>query len=343
MTVAHVLRDHGFRVAGRRMVLVAVGVAAGIALATPQARSQGPAGPGGLVAYVSDAGQPLSITDIHLFDLRSQQPVALPGVNTPATETHPWLTGDGRLLAYSRRVDAAARVQQLIHVRDLRSGTELDAPGLNTPELNLRPSMSADGRLLASFSLPQSFSGSDPNSEVRLYDLKERMVIELPGANSKSSDGFPALSPDGRYLGFESMRNKSTMRSDVLIYDVVEKKLLELPNLNKANEDQQVSLSQRAELIAFASNRGYGVGSFDIYLHNRLTGKDEPLPGLNSSLDDRQPSISPDGRWIVFASNRRGGAGSLDLYLYDRQTARTTALESCNTRSTEAFPVLSNN
>ncbi|HRG75876.1 MAG TPA: OmpA family protein [Leptospiraceae bacterium] len=47
------------------------------------------------------------------------------------------------------------------------------------------------------------------------------------------------------------------------------------------------------------------------------------LNDLNSDFDDRMPAISPDGKYLVFSSNRPGGFGGFDLWISERVNIAT--------------------
>jgi Tol biopolymer transport system component len=295
-----------------------------------------------LLAYSSDRGQSFGVNNLYLFDLRAGRYLDLPGVNTAGNENHAALDGAGRLLAYTRTVETEpGRTVTNIHVLDRETGRHLDLPGLNSELNDLHPTLSADGRRLAFFTGGDRFAGSDTVMDVVLYDLQERKQVPLPGLNSPTTDSYPALSPEGRYLAFQTIREKRTMRSDVYLYDLQESRLVETPLLNTANNEEFPSVGPDGRLIALASNRGFGKGGYDIYLYDRQKEDYIPLPGLNTTHDEIQPTLCGEGRWIVFVSNRPGGTGRRDLYRYDVRSGKTEHLAACNSSGMESLPSLS--
>ncbi len=85
-------------------------------------------------------------------------------------------------------------------------------PGdINSQAPDQYPSYSSDGRYLA------FASDRNLNRDIFLYDLQQRVLIELPGLNRPdSSQDQPALSADARLIAYVSTERG---KPDIFVYD----------------------------------------------------------------------------------------------------------------------------
>jgi len=168
-------------------------------------------------------------------------------------------------------------------------GLEMVGEGVvSTPHHEWTPSLTPDGRTLF-------FGVSDPSfvSATRFWTIAfaRRGTEEgrgwqapeiAPFSGGRSSDGYPAVSPDGRRLFFASDRVSSRAGSR--------------PGDGSAGEDR---------------------GDFDLWVVERVgDGWGEPRrlgPEINTGADELAPAVTADGT-LYFVSDRPGGAGGLDLY-----------------------------
>jgi len=148
-----------------------------------------------------------------------------------------------------------------------------------------------------------------------------RTVVSDGRLNSAFPDTFPALSGDGRYIVFSSVR---TGTESIYLYDTQTRQLADLPRLNANNvANTQPDISANGRWIVYLSN---ALGKSEVFLYDRSTAEiqmiSHTIPG-----DARHPRISADGRWIVFESN---GLGQWQIEVFDRgesvltQTPSTT-------------------
>ena len=126
--------------------------------------------------------------------------------------------------------------------------------------------------------------------------------IPLSGSdtlNSYYNDEQPALSGNGRFLGFVSNRNGSRR---ILLYDLKQQRLIPLLNLKRSETiAENPSLSYTGRYITYIVSEQ---GKPTVALYDRSTQESQLLTqGYFGWV--RHPSISPDGRYVVFESGSR--------------------------------------
>ena len=127
--------------------------------------------------------------------------------------------------------------------------------------------------------------------------------------NSRYTDEQPALSGNGRFLGFVSNRNGSR---GILLYDLQQQRLISLPRLNRRESiAESPSLSRTGRYITYIVS---DQGKPTLVLYDRATQQSQVLSQWYQGWV-RNPSISPDGRYIVFES---GSRGQWDIEVLDR-------------------------
>jgi Tol biopolymer transport system component len=187
-----------------------------------------------------------------------------------------------------------------VFVRDVRTGqttrVSLDTSGGNPNASSVFGVISADGRYVAFASFATDIvTNADTNggSDVFLRDRQTNTTTALSvtptGSMANGGSGAPSLTPDGRFVAFES--NSSDLvtgdgngTTDVFVRDL------------QANTTTRVSVDAR---------RG-----------------DPNAPSM-------RPSISADGRYVAFDSDASNlvagdGNGTTDVFVRDLQTKKTT-------------------
>ncbi|MBW4591484.1 MAG: PD40 domain-containing protein [Brasilonema angustatum HA4187-MV1] len=127
--------------------------------------------------------------------------------------------------------------------------------------------------------------------------------------NSRYTEQQPALSGNGRFLGFVSNRNGS---HQLLVYDLDQQQFIQTPRLNQPETIvESPSLSYTGRYIAYmTSDQGRPV----VALYDRATQQSQILtPTYRGWI--RNPSISPNGRYVVFETASRG---QWDIEVLDR-------------------------
>jgi Tol biopolymer transport system component len=169
------------------------------------------------------------------------------------------------------------------------------------------PALSGDGRLVVFLSEASNLVAGDTNGllDVFVYDrdtgLVELVSIGHDGSPANGEPSRPSISPDGRYVAFNSTASNlvpddTNAHQDVFLFD------------------RKVGLTERISLTS-----------------------DEAQ--IDQDAFTKRPAISVDGRFVVFYSNAQAlspdaAADTYNIYLRDRQEAETLLL----TRGYDAAP-----
>ncbi|MBP7280267.1 MAG: PD40 domain-containing protein [Leptospiraceae bacterium] len=160
--------------------------------------------------------------------------------------------------------------------------------------------------------------------------------------NTQNVEYNPIISPNGRYIVFQSNRPGGQGGMDFWLSENRNYKdrtgkpsWMEPINLNELSTigfdgpfTIQFDEEGRPKEIYFTSIRTEATGKdgfkgLNIYYTHRESSLDKwsipiHLNDLNSDFDDKMPAISPDGKYLVFSSNRPGGFGEFDLWISER-------------------------
>ena len=203
------------------------------------------------------------------------------------------------------------------------------------------------------------------------FDLyvSQRLAVDLPwGApvslgpilNSAFQDVTAALSSNGRYLFFASLRTGNfdiyvSQRRDRHDDFSWEAPTPLPPPVNGASFDASPSYFENPDgrpQLYFASDRANGLGQagLDIYMselrHDGRWGTPALVAELNSAFEEGRTAIRSDGLEIVFNTNREG---SQDLYVSRRNhvwepwSTPENLGSSVNTSASDSQPALSAN
>lgn len=217
-------------------------------------------------------------------------------------------------------------------------------------------SLSADGRFALFISDASDLVAGDQNQVADLF-VRDRLAATTVRVNVSSSgaeaDGGTvggALSPDGRFVVFDSFASNlvpedTSTRADIFLHDrdpdgnglfdegngTTERVSVSSAELEANGPSWWASVSDDGNLVAFASSATNLVAvdannADDIFVRNRATGTttraslDDANLGANDDCD--QPQISGDGGSVVFmtvATNFGGKSGfTWDLFVRDR-------------------------
>jgi Tol biopolymer transport system component len=199
-------------------------------------------------------------------------------------ERFPFLSPDGRLLAFSRKLGD----NWDIFVMNADGSGERNLT--NHPAFDRNPTWAPDSRRLA------FVSERDGNQEVYAINVDGSGLANL--TNHPADDRSPGWSRDGR-IAFSSKRNGEL---DIYVMNVDGSGVARLTNLPQTT-DSLSQWSPDASRIVFMSERD---GNKEIYVMNADGGGQTNL--TRHGDPDQDPCWSPDGREIVFSSGRSGKA-----------------------------------
>ena len=269
----------------------------------------------------------------------------------------PALSADGRCVAFASRAQLVAADMNGnwdVYVRDLSSGTIVWASvglgGAQPGGDSTRPALSADGRWVAFESSAAALVAGDTNQKLDVFvrDLATgttvRASVDSAGSQVFGDSRRPALSADGRCVGFESSAATLVAGDTNNAYDVFVRDL-PLGTTARASVDSQgieggsfsgwTSLSADGRFVCFSSAwGGFDANdtnlAWDVFLHDRASGATWLLSadagGAPGNDHSQGGVLTPDARFATFAS----AASNLDpndlnqtwdVFLRDRELA----------------------
>jgi hypothetical protein len=210
-----------------------------------------------------------------------------------------------------------------VFVRDRAAGTtERISVGLGGAQANgnsLGSSISADGRYVAYESLATNLVAGDTNAnyDVFVYDRSNgtttRASVSSAGAQGNAASLYTSLSPDGRYVGFNSIATNLVSGDTNGVRDVF---VRPAAGHGARQGVRHGPAGQRPELLRALSNLGQ-VAVFDSEATNLVTGTPAGTPTCSCGMGaDAGPSIwvppqsrsVPIGATAVFTVVAEGAA-----------------------------------
>lgn len=199
-----------------------------------------------------------------------------------------------------------------------------------------------DGRL--------NLSGTVINTTPETTHVLQCVSLTTTGEYGNRDSFVPAITPDGRYVAYESdadnlVEGDDNGLRDVFVYDSPTTQRVSINSLgDQANgHSDSAVLSNDGRYVAFTSYATNLVDNDnnaqrDIFVHDRQSGATERVSigaGGEANGASWQPAISGDGRYVVFTSDAdnlvpNDDNGNADIFLYDRER-RTTELLSRST------------
>jgi len=268
------------------------------------------------------------------------------GAPADADSFAPVVSADGRIVAFFSRasnlVTGDTNGFQDVFVRDRLAGTtEIVSAGLGgapgdgecgDPDVLLL-AISADGRYVAFDSGASNLVAGDANGKHDVF-LRDRqsgtteLVSVATGGTQGDLDSFaPSMSPDARYLAFQSyatdlVGGDTNDYLDVFVRDrlagTTERASIATSGAQAFSRSQNSSISADGRFVAFDTRADELVAgdtnqSFDCFLRDRLSGATIRVSvdsnGAEASGDSSHPSLSADGRFVAFASGAVLAAG----------------------------------
>lgn len=257
-----------------------------------------------------------------------------------------------------------------VFVRDLQENTttrvSLKNDGTEILASSYNPVISEDGRYVA-FDAPidDVVPDIDTNSQsdvfIRDTLLGTTTLVSINSAGTASANGesiYPIMSPDGRYITFESSASDLVNGDlnnipDIFVRDM---QLGTTTIVSVAADGTQTdssvsgsSISADGKYISFASNAGSlgSNGAYDVYVKNMLDNSIIRLPtfftGQATEGGTFYPTLSPDGSKVAFVSEAVSPNAFKNYYIVtlpvaEVETTPTTSSNSAGGILTELPP-----
>jgi serine/threonine-protein kinase len=135
------------------------------------------------------------------------------------------------------------------------------------------------------------------DSDVWVYDVARSAIRRL---TFEGNNTYPEWSPDGRWIGFSSVREGSDGRD---LYQKRADGTAQAELLLSAKLDQWELVWSAEDRLVYRET--HPETSRDLWTVN-LSGDGERQPFLRTPADEQTASISPDGRWIAYTSDETG-------------------------------------
>jgi Tol biopolymer transport system component len=252
-----------------------------------------------------------------------------------------------------------------VFVHDLQNGqterVSVDSSGVEGDMQSSNVAISADGRFVAFTSHATNLVPGDTNGAADIF-VRDRVAgqtfrvsVDSSDAQANNQSMNPALSADGRYVGFFSsatnlVAGDTNGANDVFVHDLLTGETtrvsVDSSGAQGNGPSAYAALSADGRYVAFISLATNLVandtnGTWDVFVHDRATGhttlESVDSNGAQGNVFGTLPAISADGRYVAFASlatnlvpNDTNGA--LDVFVHDRITGRTTRVSVDSSR-----------
>ena len=274
------------------------------------------------------APAPRTDFDIAVLNASTGARVALPaGTNTPANETHPSITIDGRRLAFQRSDPAAGTVR--IVAADLTTSQSADL--FNGFEVAQRAP--SDPAILPSSSVVYTggpfvpVSGGGFSAPVVSTALSNFPTGPFTRSTVEQQYDFIAdgslqdLAAGGALIAFQETR--AGTQGELVLRQLGGTASFPLANSQTTFANPNMAASNPEIVVFDQRSVSGGVGAGDIAFRPATTstfvGPPTVLPAIvNSPADESQPALTADGRYLAFV--RHGADGHDRLLIWDSQT-----------------------
>lgn len=323
---------------------------------------------GRFVAFVSYAnnlvsGDTNNVTDIFVHDRQTglTQPVSISsaGALGNSYSFHPFISADGRFVAFQSSATNLVSVDtngiSNVFIHDLQTGqTELVSNAIDGAPADgdsYLPSVSADGRFVAFESYATNLVSEDTGYwNIFVCDRQtgqiELITKTIDGSPVDNGSGDPSISPDGRFIVFQSAASKLVSDDNNQIMDIFlhDRQTGQTELISVASDGAQAddwswksSISADGRFVAFASHASNLVSDDtnsveDVFVHNRGTGQTRRVSlssaGMQADNWSESPAISADGRFVAFMSDADNLVSNdtnmdVDIFVHDLQTGQT--------------------
>jgi len=277
------------------------------------------------------------------------------------------ISADGRYVAFETSGTTFPAVPYQVYVRDRQSGTttiaSVDASSTPGNDDSVGGRLSSNGRYVVFTSSATNLVAGDTNGafDVFVRDLQGgvtfRASVDSSGVQGNGQSYSREISPDGRYVTFESnatnlVAGDTNGQSDVFVRDVqtgqTSRASLGALGVESNGFCAGGSTSADGRFVAFLSGGtnlvpGDTNGVEDVFVRDTLNGTTQRASvdsfGVQAGDQNFFPTISADGRFVVFSSlaaNLVAGDTNAvqDVFLRDLQ-AGTTERPSVGTGGTQ--------
>jgi hypothetical protein len=264
---------------------------------------------GRFVAFASDASNLVASDtnaseDVFVHDLvtgaTTRASVDSNGVEGNDASLIPALSGDGRFVAFGSYAtnlvagDGNGTIDIFVHDRQTGATTRVsvDSGGVESNSYSYYPGLSADGRYVAFLCAGDNLVPSDGNfaDDVFVHDrttgITTRVSVDSFGVEGDDSCDVPAISADGRSVGFASyatnlVGNDSNSLLDVFVHDRVSGTTVRVSESSSGTEGNSDSLdpalSGDGRVVAFDSDASNLVAvdtnnTYDIFVRDQGPG-----------------------------------------------------------------------
>jgi Tol biopolymer transport system component len=302
---------------------------------------------GRFVAFASEAanlvpGDMNGKCDVFVRDRRTDRTekasVSSSGGEADGRSELPAISTDGRFVTFRSLAanlvpgDTNRKLDIFLHDREtgLTERVSVSSSGDQVNGSSGGSSISADGRFVAFACDAQSLSPDDEYVHMDIFvrdremGKTERLSVSSSGGEPDSSGGAPSITPDGRFVAFESraanlVPGDTNRECDIFVHDRRTGKTERVSvgsSGAEANGDSwdpsfSHSISADGRFVAFGSKAtnlvpGDTNGHEDVFVHDRKTGTTVRVSTSASGGQADGPSggvtISSDGRFMAFSS-----------------------------------------
>lgn len=244
-------------------------------------------------------------------------------------------SADGRFVAFGRPAYLTPDFVSSVWVKDrmTNSVTQVDEGANSHSDYGL--DMSDDGRVVAFGSRASNLVAGDTNDrpDVFVRDMTtgviERVSVDSFGNQGNGQSGFCAISPDGRYVAFESFSNNLVPDGNPGLF--IHDRLSSSTRRIGSSSSSTPSFSPSGDLV-FQSPDGNLVpddtnGAVDIFIYDVITEVYERIDvrlADPAALQGGGADVSPDDRFVAFTMVKRNedpnGTDFLSkIFRYDRE------------------------
>jgi Tol biopolymer transport system component len=264
-------------------------------------------------------------------------------IQTNTVSAHGAVSTDGRYVAFQSSADNLVpsdtnqATDVFVHDR-LTGATERVSVGTGDVQTtdffsSRDPSISGDGRYVAFTSdAPNLVAEFDQVADVFVHDRLTATTYHVCCAGNPNPAGMPAISPDGRYVAFQTpaalfAADTALGSTDIYVWDRTTGTVVDWasPGTTAAQVSINASISADGRYVAFESSSALipadTNGTRDVYMRDRQVGTTELV-----SVDDsggpadnvsEWPAISADGRHIAFQSRANDLVAPDTVFTYE--------------------------